>query len=356
MGASEFVCPHLLPANETHSIRTIIYRSLICAGFRSGISMTDVKQERLQSASNPRRATLDDVILLSRLFASAFMDDPVFDYMVRSGEKRRTALETFFKAMFTARDIPQNEVWMSSDGNACVSWLPSGARRGASGLRVLKWLPWAYRVFGFERFGRAMAIQEAMEKNHPKEPHFYLAFIAVLRSFGVPVSDHAFSKQRSKRSMLPECLLTLKTAERETRFSINAPGLSRKVTSHQKAHRRFWRCGANLISPSGSLSPQLAQSVDWLSAGLRLQLGVHRKWSSDCQTGALDPVQTLRLFRTHGRQSANKMISIEPFRLVVLNDCLQVFQRIWQSSVIFQGLCICRQSIDRAPAARLPHA
>src|ERR1700722_1258409 len=53
--------------------------------------------------------------------------------------------------------------------------------------------------------------------------------------------------------MLLECLRTLKTAERETRFSINAPGLSHKVTSHQKAHRRFWRCGANLISPLGSL-------------------------------------------------------------------------------------------------------
>jgi hypothetical protein len=36
----------------------------------------------------------------------------------------------------------------------------------------------------------------------------------------------------------------------------------------------------------------MAQSVDWLSAGLRLQLGVQRKWSSDCQTGALDPLRT----------------------------------------------------------------
>jgi ribosomal protein S18 acetylase RimI-like enzyme len=181
--ASEFVHPHLLPANETHSIRTIISRNLIRAGFLSGINMTDSKQGRLQSASNPRRATLDDVIPLSRLFTSAFMDDPVFDYMVRPGEKRRAALATFFNGMFTARDIPQNEVWMSNDGNACVSWLPSGARRGASGIRILKWLPWSYRVFGFERFGRAMAIQEAMERNHPKEPHFYLAFIAVSPEF-----------------------------------------------------------------------------------------------------------------------------------------------------------------------------
>jgi ribosomal protein S18 acetylase RimI-like enzyme len=145
--------------------------------------MVDSKQERLQSASNPRRATLDDVVPLSRLFASAFMDDPVFDYMVRSGARRRSALETFFRGMFTARDIPQNEVWTSADYSVCVSWLPSGARRGVSGLRLLKWLPWSYRVFGLERFGRAIAMQEAMEKNHPHEPHFYLAFIAVSPEF-----------------------------------------------------------------------------------------------------------------------------------------------------------------------------
>jgi hypothetical protein len=43
----------------------------------------------------------------------------------------------------------------------------------------------------------------------------------------------------------------------------------------------------------------MAQSVDWLSAGLRLQLGVHRKWSSDCQTGALDPKRKSTNFRSH---------------------------------------------------------
>jgi GNAT superfamily N-acetyltransferase len=145
--------------------------------------MSDPKQERLQSASSPRRATLSDVNVLSRMFASAFMDDPVFDYMVRSGMKRRAALEAFFTAMFGTRDIPHNEVWMSNDGSACVSWLPSDARRGATGLQIIKWLPWCYRVFGFEKMRRALAVQEAMEQNHPKEPHFYLAFIAVSPEF-----------------------------------------------------------------------------------------------------------------------------------------------------------------------------
>jgi hypothetical protein len=68
IGASEFAYPHLLPADETHSIRTITSRNLICAGFRIGMNMTDVKQERLQSASNPRRtATFGDVARTSYL-------------------------------------------------------------------------------------------------------------------------------------------------------------------------------------------------------------------------------------------------------------------------------------------------
>lgn len=45
--------------------------------------MIDPKQQRLQLASNPRRATLADVGTLTQLFAAAFIDDPVFDYMVR---------------------------------------------------------------------------------------------------------------------------------------------------------------------------------------------------------------------------------------------------------------------------------
>jgi ribosomal protein S18 acetylase RimI-like enzyme len=174
----------LPPGNAAHSIRAVIpsFSVAFVQAERAG-HMTDPKQQRLEAASNPRRATLDDVEPLSRLFASAFMDDPVFDYMVRAGAKHRAALEDFFSGMFAARDIPHDEVWMSADGSACVSWLPPGARRAATGLRIIKWLPWSYRVFGFERFGRAMAMQESMENHHPAEPHFYLAFIAVSPEF-----------------------------------------------------------------------------------------------------------------------------------------------------------------------------
>jgi ribosomal protein S18 acetylase RimI-like enzyme len=138
------------------------------------------KMALLEAASNPRRATLDDAVTLSKLFASAFMDDPLFDYMVRPGARRAAALEMFFHEILRARDIPQGDVWMSSDGNACVCWLSPDARRSPGGLvQKLSWLPFFIRVYSPARFTRGMAIMEAMEKNHPRERHFYLTFAAV---------------------------------------------------------------------------------------------------------------------------------------------------------------------------------
>jgi len=134
----------------------------------------------LEAASNPRRASLDDAASLSKLFASAFIDDPLFDYMIRSDARRTAALEMFFYEILSARDIPQGEVWMSSDGHACVAWLRPDARRSPGGiLQKLKWLPFFVRVYSLARLTRAMAVMEAMDKNHPSEPHFYLTFIAV---------------------------------------------------------------------------------------------------------------------------------------------------------------------------------
>ena len=132
------------------------------------------KMALLEAASNPRRATLDDAVRLSKMFASAFMDDPLFDYMIRPGTRRMAALELFFHGILSARDIPQGEVWMSSDGHACVSWLAPDARHSLSGLvQKLRWLPFIVKVCGLSRFTRGLAIMEAMEKNHPHVCHFY---------------------------------------------------------------------------------------------------------------------------------------------------------------------------------------
>ena len=146
--------------------------------------MTDDKQARLEAVSNPRRATLDDAVQLSHLFAASFVDDPIFDYIVRPGAGRRAALELFFRELFSARDIPQNEVWMNSDGTACVSWLAPDARHSPGGIfQKLSWVPFFFKVSGVARVGRILALLEAMEKTHPHERHWYLAYVAVSPQF-----------------------------------------------------------------------------------------------------------------------------------------------------------------------------
>ena len=138
------------------------------------------RHERLPAAADPRRATLDDAATLSRLFAAAFVTDPIFDWIARAGTKRGSALERFFFWLLMTRAIPFGEVWMSTDASTCAAWLPPDAPASPGGfLEQMRLLPLFVRLCGFPRLARGSAMAEAMEKNHPHEPHFYLAFIGV---------------------------------------------------------------------------------------------------------------------------------------------------------------------------------
>ena len=51
---------------------------------------------RLRAASTPRRARLEDAGPLTQLFTRAFLNDPVMDWLARSGPKRASGAEAFF--------------------------------------------------------------------------------------------------------------------------------------------------------------------------------------------------------------------------------------------------------------------
>ena len=142
--------------------------------------MSDDRHALLAAASQPRRATANDAGVLARLFAAAFTADPVMNWIARPGAKRARALEQFFFWLLTVRAIPYGEVWMSADGGVCAAWLPPGAEASpGSFVEQMKLLPMFLRLCGFPRLLRGSAMGDAMEKNHPHEKHFYLAFIAV---------------------------------------------------------------------------------------------------------------------------------------------------------------------------------
>jgi ribosomal protein S18 acetylase RimI-like enzyme len=140
--------------------------------------MSEDRNSLLAAAARPKRATDADAAALSQLLASAFLDDPVFDWIARPGPKRAAAMREFFLWLLRVRAIPFGEVW-ASEGAVAV-WVPPDAPASPGGFfEQLRLLPMFFRLCGLSRFRRGSAMGEAMEKSHPHERHFYLAFIAV---------------------------------------------------------------------------------------------------------------------------------------------------------------------------------
>jgi ribosomal protein S18 acetylase RimI-like enzyme len=146
--------------------------------------MSDARYELLAAAANPRRATQADVMPLAKLFAAAFLADPVMGWIARPSPGRIEALGQFFDWVLTARAVPFGEVWMADDASVCAAWLPPDAPASPGGLlEQMKLLPLFIRLCGLSRLLRGQAMADAMEKNHPHARHYYLAFIAVAPQF-----------------------------------------------------------------------------------------------------------------------------------------------------------------------------
>jgi ribosomal protein S18 acetylase RimI-like enzyme len=138
---------------------------------------------RLAAAAAPRRASDADAAPLARLFAAAFLNDPIFDWIARRGPKRAAGLERFFFWLLRTRAIPFGEVWLADDC-AAAAWLPPDVPAGPGGtLEQLRLLPLFVRLCGFPRLLRGAAMGDAMERHHPEERHFYLSFLAVAPRF-----------------------------------------------------------------------------------------------------------------------------------------------------------------------------
>lgn len=142
------------------------------------MSASDDRHTLLSAASAPKAAAMSDAPILAQLLAAAFATDPVMEYIARPGPKRAEGLRRFFYWLLKVRAIPFGEVWIS-DG-ACAVWLPPDAPANPGGLiEQLKLVPMFIRLCGLPRMVRGSAMADAMEKNHPHDPHFYLAFVAV---------------------------------------------------------------------------------------------------------------------------------------------------------------------------------
>lgn len=107
--------------------------------------------------------------------AAAFVDDPVWCWLVGRDSLPAAAARRFFRADAAARQRHGGEVYVADgDGSAAV-WA-SPARHDVTWFDLARQTPIVMRLFG-RNTPRAINMLVALDKVHPTEPHWYLAFL-----------------------------------------------------------------------------------------------------------------------------------------------------------------------------------
>jgi GNAT superfamily N-acetyltransferase len=147
----------------------------------------------------------DAVPAVAAALADAFINDPVYTWMLPGTLRLKPRLRTMFAAEMEQYVLPNGgTVWTTSDYDGAVCALPPGAwemPKSMTGKEALKWL----RAFG-TRLLLAGRVQRAMEERHPLEPHFYVRIVGVrtaLQAKGVGSALMQPTLQRADSAGLP---------------------------------------------------------------------------------------------------------------------------------------------------------
>jgi GNAT superfamily N-acetyltransferase len=124
-----------------------------------------------------RLATADDVPRLATTLADAFINDPVYTWMLPGALRLKPRLRAMFRAEIEQYGLPQGTVWTTADCDGAVVSLPPGAWEMPKSITLAQALVWA-RAFG-TRLLLAARVQRAMEERHLHGPHFYVRIIGV---------------------------------------------------------------------------------------------------------------------------------------------------------------------------------
>lgn len=111
--------------------------------------------------------------------AAAFVDDPIFDWFMRTDAGRAPARRELFRLLLRDLALPNGAIERPPSGGAAAVWMPS-ERLGPNPVgQELRALPTLLRATGLARFARLPALRKAMDAHHPAEPHDYLWFLGV---------------------------------------------------------------------------------------------------------------------------------------------------------------------------------
>ena len=127
-----------------------------------------------------RRATPADRKPLAAALASGFFEDPLFRWMVGESAPLEQRLRIFFESMLKLNLArPDHLVSVAEDGSGGGVWQPVDKWK-VPALDLVRWMPSLLRAFRL-RTPAALGALSAVEKAHPKAPHYYLEFLGTQR-------------------------------------------------------------------------------------------------------------------------------------------------------------------------------
>lgn len=126
---------------------------------------------------SPRPAGTGDRSAMVAVLAEAFADDAALAAALPTQVRHRDARLRRFFAQEVTRSIRRGGAWTTADGAAV--WYPPGhwEPRTPEALRQIPASLWVFR----EHTGRAARIAATLRGHHPREPHWYLAYVGTRR-------------------------------------------------------------------------------------------------------------------------------------------------------------------------------
>lgn len=122
-----------------------------------------------------RLATDADLGPIAASLSRAFADDPVMNYLLGKEELPFDKGVKFFTLMCKIQ-LPHQHIYVTDGCEAAAVWAPPDKWKVPSS-EILKATPAFLSVFGVKQFVSALSALTLLEKNHPKEPHYYLEFL-----------------------------------------------------------------------------------------------------------------------------------------------------------------------------------
>jgi ribosomal protein S18 acetylase RimI-like enzyme len=129
--------------------------------------------QSIEVQSDTRKATASDASRLATTLAEAFVDDPVFLWLMPDDASRQRRLRRFFEIELSQLVLPRGRACTSPDLTGAALSLPPGAWRAPTRVAVQHG-----RCFGIH-LPKAAGLAALMERRHLREPHYYFPYIGV---------------------------------------------------------------------------------------------------------------------------------------------------------------------------------